>query len=168
MCKAFPHFCEEDCWCEEACTCDPPSTEVTVSVRLLSRVEILEADDTSYEIIETPEWGQGSGVRVRSLTAFEKDHLESAMVEVRKNKAHIDAKGFLRNFRAKLVAMGAVDENGDAIFSELDVARLGQKNAAPVSRLSEAIQRLSAMTKEDVDEMVGNSESDQSDDSPTA
>lgn len=136
------------------------------TLRLLSSAEIFATEDIAYKIVPVPEWGSNVGVRVRGLMASERDHLESAMIEVRRNKAEINARGFLSNFRAKLVALATVDEAGNPIFSERDVERLGTKNSAAIGRIAEAIQKLSAMSDEDVEEIVGNSESDPSGDSP--
>ena len=60
------------------------------------------------------------------------------------------------NFRAKLAAACIVDEEGNRLFSEKDVAALGRKSAAALDRVATAAQRISAMSQEDVDELAGN------------
>ena len=126
---------------------------------LLTRDAILGADDLPKELVPVPEWG--GEVYVRALAGAERDAFEQSIVE-RKGKS---TKMNLRNMRAKLVALSAVDEDGKRLFSEEDAKLLGRKSALALNRVFEVAQRLSGLSSDDMDEMTKNSESDQSEDS---
>lgn len=125
----------------------------------LSRDAILAVDDVQYEDVEVPEWG--GRVRVKSLTGKERDALEASMIVGKGKNANVN----MSNLRAKLVARAVVDEDGKRLFNDDDIAALGAKSAAALTRVYEVAQRLSGITQEDVDELTKNSETAQSDDS---
>lgn len=128
---------------------------------LLTRTQILEADDIKIEIVPVPEWG--GDVAVRGLSGVERDAFEETILSFdAKRKARMN----LRNARAKLVAQSVVDpETKQLLFGEKDVAALGRKSAAALSRVYAVAQRLSGIGDEDVEELLKNSASGQSDDS---
>lgn len=128
-------------------------------VVVLNREAILAAEDLPRELVEVPEWG--GAVYVRALTGAERDQFEASIVEQRGR----DVRMNMRNIRAKLVALTVVDEDGQRIFTDDDVAALGGKSAAALDRLFAVAQRLSGLSKEDVEELAKNSESGQSADS---
>lgn len=118
---------------------------------LLGREAILAASDAATEDVEVPEWG--GTVRVRGLSGIERDEFESSML-VKRGK-HRDVS--LLNARAKLVSLSVVDDAGARVFSDRDVAELGNKSAAALTRVYEVASRLSGLSDEDVDELEGNS-----------
>jgi len=128
---------------------------------LLSRDAILAADDHEYEVVPCPEWG--GEVRLRSLTGAERDAYEQSLVQTRGKSREMN----LRNARAKLVALCAVDENGNRLFSDQDVAALGRKNAKPLDRLFDAARRLAGLSEDDVDRLTEDFDDAQSDASTT-
>jgi len=129
---------------------------------LLTRDEILQAQDLPTEQVHVPEWG--GDVLVRALTGAERDRFEQSIVEQRGKNTRMN----LQNIRAKLVALTVVDEQGNRIFKDEDVKWLGNKSAAALDRIFEVAQRLSGLRDEDVEELAKNSESDLSDDSTSA
>lgn len=114
---------------------------------LLTKEAIFALDDRKYEDVDVPEWG--GTVRVRNLTGEERDAYEASMVHQVGNKAQAN----LRNMRAKLIALSAINEDGTRLFDQADLIRLGQRNAAPLDRLFEACQRLSGLGDDDVKEL---------------
>ena len=128
---------------------------------LLSRDAILAADDREYEVVPCPEWG--GEVRLRSLTGAERDAYEQSLVQTRGKSREMN----LRNARAKLVALCAVDENGNRLFTDADVNALGKKNAKPLDRLFDVARRLSGLTEDDVDRLTEDFDDAQSDASTT-
>lgn len=128
---------------------------------LLSRDAILGADDHEYEVVPCPEWG--GEVRLRSLTGAERDAYEQSLVQTRGKSREMN----LRNARAKLVALCAVDENGKRLFTDVDVTALGEKNAKPLDRLFDAARRLSGLSEDDVDRLTEDFDDAQSDASTT-
>jgi hypothetical protein len=119
------------------------------------RDQILGADDLPVEEVEVPEWGVT--VRVRTMMGYERDAFEASVVQGEKRN--------LDNLRARLCAMCIVDEDGNRVFSESDAEALGRKNAGALDRVFAVAQRLNGMSKQDVDDLVGNSEPGQSDSS---
>lgn len=120
---------------------------------LLSRDQILGATDLKTEDVDVPEWG--GIVRVRALTGVERDSFETGMVEIRGASRRMN----LANIRARLVALTAVDAEGNRLFTDSDVAELGKKSGAALNRVWETARKLSALTDEDVDELAGDFES---------
>jgi hypothetical protein len=116
-------------------------------MNLLSKDQILQADDRRYEIVSVPEWG--GDVRIRSLSGAERDQYEAGLTRQVGNTQKIDA----RNARAKLVALSVCDENGQPVFDAKDVIGLGNKSSAALQRLFDAAMRLSGFTEDDMKEL---------------
>ena len=117
---------------------------------LLSRDLILGANDLQFEEIEVPEWG--GRVRVRSMTAADRDVYEQSLLSARGPDEQIN----MRNARARLLAICLVDADGRRIFDEGDIERLGEKSAAAVSRVFDVAARLNALGKADIKELAKN------------
>ena len=126
---------------------------------LLNREAIFAAPDIQTEDVHIPQWG--GTVRVKNLTASERDAFEDSTTTQRGNNLELNRK----NFRAKLVALCVVDEDGKRIFGDADIHKLGAKSAAAMDLLFAAASRLSGISKDDEDELLKNSESDPSGDS---
>jgi hypothetical protein len=125
---------------------------------LLSRDQILEADDRKYEDVACPEWG--GDVRLRSITGTQRDQYEQSVITG--NGA--DRKMNLRNARAKLIVLCAVDDSSRPLFSGDDLSALGRKNAAPIDRLFDVCRKLAGMSPEDVDKLTEDFGATQDDD----
>jgi hypothetical protein len=117
---------------------------------LLSKDLILSSDDLPKELVSVPEWG--GEVYIRCLTAAERDDWEASVMHMEGNKT----KANMQNLRAKLVARTLCDEDGVRMFSDADVAALGQKSAAALDRLYTVAARISKISKQDEDELLGN------------
>lgn len=120
---------------------------------LLTREQILQAQDLSFKDVKCPEWG--GVVRIKSLSGAERDLFEESILGSKNKDGSREV--VTKNLRAKLVAMTAVDKDGKQLFSLDDVQVLGEKNAAPLDRLFAVAQKLSGISKDDVEEMVKNS-----------
>ena len=129
--------------------------------KVLSRADILNADDTRIEDVDVPEWG--GVVRIRGLKGSERDAYEASIMR------HNDETGqfipTLENARAKLVVKSAVDEEGKPLFKEADLFDLGQKSASALQRVWNKARELSGLSEDDVKSLVKNSKADQSEDS---
>lgn len=116
----------------------------------LDRDAIKSAKHALTEPIDVPEWG--GQVRVRALSGAEVESIFewSRVTEGRgkKQKTRIRIKGT----RAKIVALGTVNEDGSQMFTEADEPWLNAANAQALTRVAEAIQRLSGMLDEEDDE----------------
>lgn len=116
----------------------------------LTRDQILNAKDGAIETVAVPEWG--GHIRVRSLSGAERDAFEASITERHGKRVDVN----LDNFRARLVALCAVDDAGAALFYPSDVVLLGEKSAAALQRVFNVCQRLNGLTNEDVEELVKN------------
>ena len=122
--------------------------------KVLSRSDILGiADDIQTEMVDVPEWG--GSVLVRGLTGAERDRFEAGIVGEKKS----DKKLNYHNFRARLVVMSVVDEEGKRLFTHADVEALGQRAAASLAKIYDKAQELSGLSDDDVEELTGNSPS---------
>ena len=63
----------------------------------------------------------------------------------------------LIEFRQRQVVSCCRDDEGNAIFTEADVALLGKKSASLMERIVDTCQRLSGMSKQDIEETIKNS-----------
>lgn len=115
---------------------------------ILTKDEILQADDLPTEIVPVPEWG--GDVMVRTMTGKDRDELETSIVSD-------PNKRDLTNLRAKIVAFSVVGEDGKRLFTSEDVLALGEKNARALDRIFGVAQRLSGFTQRDVEELTKNS-----------
>ncbi|WP_233507237.1 hypothetical protein [Spongiactinospora gelatinilytica] len=123
---------------------------------LLSKDQIWQAHDITYEDVAVPEWG--GEVRIRGLRGDERDAFEEASLK-RGRSGNREVN--LKNVRARLVAACAINEDGSPMFNAADVLKLGSKAAGALERLFRVAQRLSGMTDQDVDELAGNSDGGQ-------
>ena len=130
---------------------------------LLTREEIQEVEDLQQEEVPVPEWG--GSVIVQGLSAKERDIFEQSIVLL--DESGKDYRTDMQNLRAKLVARTVVDEDGNRLFSEDDIAWLGEKNGAAIDRIFAVAQRLSGLAEADVEDLVKNFAAGRSDDSPT-
>ena len=108
---------------------------------LLGREQILVGVPLASTDVEVPEWG--GVVRVREMTAGERDTFDILLIEGQ----HLD----LRDYRAKLVAATACDEEGRLLFVQGDLDALTHLGAGAMDRLFEAAARLNHLTSGDMD-----------------
>lgn len=113
---------------------------------LLTKDQILAADDRPKERIKA--WG--GEVLVSTMTGFDRDQFEAGIVG--KNGGQN-----LQNIRARLVALCLVDEEGNRLFDDADIVKLGKKSAAELDRVFAVAQRLNRLSNADVDELAKNS-----------
>lgn len=113
--------------------------------KILSRDDILSADDLKQTAVAVPEWG--GIVYVRSLTGNERDIYETYMLSDQKTDKAV---------RAYLAALCIVDENGKRLFSQNDIELLGQKSGAALERVANEALRLNAFTPDDIEDLAKN------------
>ena len=107
---------------------------------LLTKDQILSADDIKTQEVEVPEWG--GSVNVRGMTAIQRDNFELS---------HMNGK--LKNYRATVAARTICDENGVPLFSELEILKLAQKSSVALSRVYDIAMKLCGITSEDAEEL---------------
>ena len=134
----------------------------------LGRDAILKASALRTEEVRVPEWADpASGsdvVLVRELRGRERDEWEASMAVQRGGQMVPD----VANARAKLAAWTIVGEDGEPLFTQRDVAALGELSAAALDRVWDVAARLSGINKGALDEMGKASETAPSGDSASA
>lgn len=131
----------------------------------LGKSDILNANDDAYEDVQVPEWG--GVVRVRRLSAAEKDAFEASIMDIRQERGRVVERPNLVNMRSKLVARCIVDAEGQLVFDESDIPALGRKSGAALDRVVAAAKRLNRMTDADLQELVQGLKNDPPAASPT-
>lgn len=126
----------------------------------LTRDEIFGMEDILVEEVTIPMWNNRT-VLVCGLSAAAKNQYQQSLVEMKGGTQKLR----LENSTAKLVALTVVNQARQRIFTERDIEKLGTKSAAALELIVEAANRLSGMTKKEVEDLVKNSEPSQSDDS---
>lgn len=112
---------------------------------MLSKADILGADDRKTKTVDVPEWG--GSVTIKTMSGEARDRWEQFI---------LGSDGTKENIRAQFAAAIIVDENGDQMFSAADVAALGKKSGAALDRIFSAGQELNRLSDEDVEELAKN------------
>lgn len=133
---------------------------------------ILEADDLPFEEVSVPEWK--ATVFVRALSGSARDDWELYRLNKREEADELEKKGVKqdkyaewRNLRASLLVRTLFDADGNRIFSDAEEEDLGKKNGNILDRLYTVANKLNATGPGDEDKLLGNSEGDPEDTSPT-
>lgn len=123
---------------------------------MLTKEQILAADDIKTEVVDVPEWG--GQIRIKTLTGAELDAYEVSMVGDGKKRD-------MSNLRAGLIARAVVDESGKRMFSDSDISALGAKSGIALDRVFTAVQKLNPRSDKDLKELEKNSGTIPGDDS---
>jgi len=130
---------------------------------LLTRDEILSADDLRSERVQVPEWG--GEVIVREMTGSQRDEWEGSVVRRVDDDEHGEPKVIIDsvNMRAKLVALCVVGEDDKPLFTLDDVEALGRKSGKALDRVVDAAKTLSKIADSDLADLGKGSASTGSD-----
>lgn len=113
---------------------------------ILSRDAILAADDLKKETVKVSEWG--GEIIISTMTGEARDAWEQSLIKSKDNN--------MQNIRARLVAVSAMDENGNRLFSDSDVEALGRKSASALDRCVRVAQKLNKLTESELEELSKN------------
>jgi len=107
---------------------------------MLTREQILGADDLLREEVDVPEWG--GVVFVRTMTGTERDVWNDRATGE-------DGKRDMTDFSARLCVACVVKEDGTRIFSDSDAPRLGAKSGKMLNKAFLVAARLNGFDGED-------------------
>ena len=132
---------------------------------LLSRKRLLEKEELTIVKVE---FENGDYVFVRQMTGHERDTFEQSLLK--KNR---DAKGVItgyeqatEDFRAKLAVVTLCDEKGNLLLQQGDYLLLSKSmSAKKLEKIINEAQKLNAITEEDKENILKNSEVGQADNS---
>lgn len=125
--------------------------------KVLTKDEILAADDIQRQWVDVPEWG--GGVYVYVMSGVERDSFEESNWEMRGKSNVLN----LQNLRARLCAVCIRDEKGKRLFASKEIKALGKKSGVALSRVFKVAQEINGMTPEDIEEMTKNLKGGQND-----
>ena len=128
---------------------------------MLTRDQILGADDLTREKVDVPEWG--GFVYVRELTASEKDALDAENYVLKGRDVQVNR----RDFKARLLVRSICDDKGKTLFTLKDIQALGAKSLKAMERVAAVALKLSAMSEESQEELAGNLSGGQAEGSPS-
>jgi hypothetical protein len=108
--------------------------------QFLSAVPALEIVD-----VPVPEFGEGVVVRVKGMSAGERDRFEESLKRGKGKNLTVD----LRNFRARLCVASIVDEHGVKVFTSADLPALSAYPVKVLQRICNAAIEASGLNDED-------------------
>ena len=124
---------------------------------LLSKEQILSADDRKKIVVDVPEWG--GEVTLIEPSAKDVDDIQDGMMNVKSDGtavSGVEMDG--TNIRAKTVVRCILNADGTRMFQDDEAAMLGNKSDMVIDRLYNLLQEL----QEDTESAEKNSETDQS------
>lgn len=119
--------------------------------KVLSKQDILSADDLARERVNVPEWD--GDVFVRMMTGKEREIFEQSVMdangEIDYTKSH--------DVFPRLVALTTTDEAGTLLFDRNgDIDALAAKGVRALHRVASVALRLNALTEDEKKEMAAN------------
>ena len=121
---------------------------------LLTKEQILAAEDLDYEEVEIKEWG--GKVRLRCMTGTERDAFESAIYKIKGDKVEANRE----NFRSELLSRVLCNKDNKLLFNPREVKALGGKSGRVIDRLFDIAQKINGIGQSDIEELTKNSESE--------
>lgn len=115
---------------------------------LLTKDQILAADDAIWEEMDVPEWG--GKVRISVMSGQSRDRYEASLYKDRDSDAAFD------NLRARFLSYCLINEEGDLIFSVSDMIELGRKNGQVIDRVYTKASELNGTSVEEMEEIAKN------------
>lgn len=118
----------------------------------LTKNQILTANDLETREVDVPEWG--GSVTVKALSGKARDAWEASLRVTRGKQTAADTS----NIRAKLVARALIGDDGERLFSDQDIAALGDKSALVLDRLFDVIAEMSGLSNKADEDAEKNSQ----------
>ncbi len=114
---------------------------------LLTKEQILNADDRQMEKVAVSEWGKDGFVFVKAMSGRARDKFENEFTK--------SDDALFPDIRAKLAALTVCDDQGKLMFDYKDVIKLTEKSSAPLSSIFDVAMRINKISEEDVKELEG-------------
>jgi len=119
-------------------------------MKILTKADILGAEDFATETHEVKEWG--GSVMLRTLSGKERDEFEARISKASKDGKSIDIRGL----KALLLSLALIDGDGNLLFESAEADQLNLKSSKPINDLFEIAQRMNGIGQDAVDELVKN------------
>ncbi len=118
------------------------------------RAKLLSSTGVRPVPIPCPEWGADVVVWIHPLTGDQRDALEAESTELAAEADFAPGSG-KRRLHARAVVRAARDGEGKPLFTLQDVEALASKDARPLDRCYRVVDRLSAVSEEEVSALLG-------------
>jgi len=99
-------------------------------------------------------------IEIRGLTSGQKDDYENNVISVKAGSREVK----LTNARAVLMSLTVFDQHGNRMFADKDIGKLCVVPAAVSDPILDVAKRLSGMQTGEIEELVKNSDSPESED----
>jgi hypothetical protein len=131
---------------------------------LLNRSQLLEKEELEIEKIV---FDDGNFICVRQMTGHERDLFEQSLIrKIKDAKGNITYEQATDDFRAKLAVVTVCNEKGESILLPGDFSLLSKNMSAKrLEKIINTAQKLNAITEEDKENILKNSEVGQADNS---
>ena len=120
------------------------------------RDQILASKGLGPVAVPCPEWGEGTLLYIHPLTGDQRDALEEESTELAA-EADVAPGAGRKRLHARAVVRAARDAEGKPVFRLEDVEALAAKDARVLDRLYRVVDRLSAVSEEEVVGLLGKS-----------
>lgn len=124
----------------------------------LSKEDFLKPRDRQYETVYVEELG--GSVTIRALKTSERSKFESSLLN-KKGERDPDKTAQVRE--RLIVATVVEPETKELMFGKRDIEAIGGLPARAIEVIFDKARELAGMTESDVEELEGNSETDQAD-----
>lgn len=119
---------------------------------LLTKEQLLEKGSERNTLdIHVPEWG--GELRVRALSVAERQRFENHTIRA---SAANNGKPNMIELRERLLAMSIVDDAGNRMFTDKEVAKLSDLDGAVADRVFDEIRDFNGMADGSIEAEVGN------------
>lgn len=126
--------------------------KITPEKRVLTAADLKRIVPRTLKEVPIPELG--GVIYVQSLTAKEKADLEVQFT--RKSEKDKNVEQRRKEARERWMVASVVDDRGNKILTLADVHELGEQHSAVVTRIADSAMEVNKVTKEDIDEILGN------------
>lgn len=132
--------------------------------KFLTRAEIDAVDDRPTGEVEVPQWG--GWVRLRAMSAKQRSMVTGTMIAVDGKDVSFKADE-IGNVQLMTVASCLIDEHGASLYTAGELAAIGEKSAGAIEDIYSALQELSGLGEDAVEDAEGNSDATPSDSPPS-
>ena len=118
------------------------------ATKLLGRDALLALKGGRFEEVDVPELG--GKLRVAAISAGARDAFVLSILDLPEEEGR-------RDFRARLMVLTLVDDEGKPLYTTEDISALSTVEAAVIDPLVEVAMRLNGMSARDREKLEGNS-----------
>lgn len=117
----------------------------------LGRDTILGHNSLETAEVECPEWG--GTILCRALSGRERGIVEGLFLHAQQTDFNHRSLADLGDVKTRTVLMAAIDEDGDRLFTNSDLDKLGALSAAPIDRIAAKVLGMSGVGDAEMEEL---------------